>query len=258
MAEIIFVIQKIVLRLMFPVGLCLILGFFGLLFRRRRFFSTCLIILSFILLLLLSTPYVSLHMLKIIEDKAGSYANPQELVKRGVKYIVVLSGDYRMGRLTSGDHLGCSVIRLIEGARLFKAVPESKLVLTGGAIPGLSGDEVIAEQMKLVALDLGVPETAIIHEDKSWTTEDQARACKKIVGDHRFALVTSAYHLPRSMMMFRHAGLDPIPAPCDFLTKEIRADYSSLTPQAGGLMVSQIVFKETIAHQYYALKALFQ
>jgi uncharacterized SAM-binding protein YcdF (DUF218 family) len=240
---------------MFPVGLCLILGIGGLILWRRKTLSRVLLIFSMALLLILSIPYVSLHLVKTIENRAGDYADIEDLRSRGVKYVVVLSGDYRMGDLTAADHLNSSNIRLLEGIRLWKETPGSKLVMTGGAIPGLSGDEIIAEEMAGVAMMLGVPEESIILEDKSWTTEDQARACVKIVGDAPFVLVTSAFHLPRSVMMFKQEGLDPIRAPCDFITRTIPLNYGSLMPQAGGLSLSELFLKETIATYYYKFKA---
>jgi uncharacterized SAM-binding protein YcdF (DUF218 family) len=52
-------------------------------------------------------------------------------------------------------------------------------------------------------------------------------------------------------MMFKQEGLDPIRAPCDFITRTIPLNYGSLMPQAGGLSLSELFLKETIATYYY-------
>ncbi|MBX4373171.1 YdcF family protein, partial [Mycobacterium tuberculosis] len=57
----------------------------------------------------------------------------------------------------------------------------------------------------------------IIVLDRPKDTEEEALAVKRAIGDAPFLLVTSASHLPRAMIFFRHAGLDPLPAPANQL-----------------------------------------
>jgi uncharacterized SAM-binding protein YcdF (DUF218 family) len=251
----IFVIQKVVLRLLFPVGVSLLFGIMGLLMWRRRRWSFFLMAAGVVWLLVFSFPVTGLELIGSIEAKAGPYANPQQLLKKGVKFIVVLSGGFRDGNISVPDRLGCSVLRLMEGVRLWRSVPGARLVVTGGMTPGLSPDMSLAQALKDMAVGLGVPREAILMEDKSWTTRDQSMFIKPIVGKEPFALVTSAYHLPRSLLLFRLAGLDPIPAPCDFLAKKYYYDYETLVPQADGLLLSQIATKEYLATWWARLRA---
>jgi uncharacterized SAM-binding protein YcdF (DUF218 family) len=94
---------------------------------------------------------------------------------------------------------------------------------------------------------MGIPEKAITMESQSWRTEDQARLVAGIVGSAPFALVTSAYHMPRPVLIFRHFGLEPIPASCDFQARKICFDYSVVMPQAGALALSQTAMREYLA-----------
>lgn len=57
-----------------------------------------------------------------------------------------------------------------------------------------------------VAESLGVPRSDIIVLDRPKDTEEEALAVKRAIGDAPFLLVTSASHLPRAMIFFRHAG----------------------------------------------------
>ena len=50
-------------------------------------------------------------------------------------------------------------------------------------------------------------------------TEDESLAVRRIVGNEPFALVTSAWHMPRSVALFRHIGLGPLPCPADFTAR---------------------------------------
>jgi uncharacterized SAM-binding protein YcdF (DUF218 family) len=253
--EVVFITQKIVLRLLFPVSVSLLLGIAGLILWRRRALSFFLLLVSILWLLVMSIPLTGLWLLSPLESQAGNYADPKELANKGVKYIVVLSGGFRDGNLMPADKLDFSILRLIEGIRLWRGVPRSKLVLTGGAIPGLSHDKSIAQTFSDMARIMGVPADAIILEDKSWTTEDQARMVAPIVGKSAFALVTSAFHMRRSILNFQKVGLNPIPAPCDFLTKKILFHYGTLTPRPRGLELTEIATKEHVVAWWMLLRS---
>ncbi len=69
------------------------------------------------------------------------------------------------------------------------------------------------EIMSRVAMDLGPDPRDIEVESRSKDTADQARVIKSFVGNYPFILVTSASHMPRSMALFKKAGLKPMPAP---------------------------------------------
>lgn len=257
MEEIIFVTQKVILRLLFPVCVVLFFGLCSLVLWRRRALSFLCMFIAVATLLVLSFPLTGLKLIDSIETKAGDYADPKTLVSRGARFIVVLSADFRDGDLTTADRLGSSLTRLMEGIRLWRQLPGAKLVVTGGQTPGLSHDMSIAQALSDMAVEMGVPKEAIVVEDKSWTTADQARLIKPLVGNEPFALVTSAYHLPRSLMLFRQQGMDPMPAPCDFHARKVYLGYETLVPQAGGLRLSQMAAKEYLATWWQRLRVLF-
>lgn len=255
MEEITFVTQKIILRVLFPVGVTLLLCIIGLACWRRRIWSFFLVCSGIVTLFALSFPLIGYRLIDTIESQVPTYAQPGDLVRKGVRHVVVLSAGFREGDLTPADRLGSSVLRLIEGVRLWKAIPDARLVVTGGKTPGICYESSIADGLAQMAMHMGVPRGAIVLEDKSWTTEDQARLVKPIVGKAPFALVSSAWHLPRSLLLFRLEGLQPVAAPCDFLAKRVYVDYETLLPQAYGLLLSQIAAKEYLALWWYLLKA---
>ena len=103
MEQIAFVVQKIILRLLFPVSIALLLGITALIFRRRSTLSLWLVYACVLWLLVASFPITGLILIRSIESGAGDYANPEDLSRDGVKYVVVLSGGFRQGPLTSGE-----------------------------------------------------------------------------------------------------------------------------------------------------------
>ncbi len=60
---------------------------------------------------------------------------------------------------------------------------------------------------------------------------------KEIVGKDKFILVTSASHMPRAIGLFRKYGMDPIPAPTDYMVKEREGGLTPRVffPSAGSL-----------------------
>lgn len=106
--------------------------------------------------------------------------------------IVVLGGDSSGGRLE-------------RGVELFRRGIAPRLVLSGGQVyPGATW----AGLMRQHALSLGVPAEAIIVQDASATTaEDAAFSARALraAGASSAVVVTSSWHSRRAMRLFRRA-----------------------------------------------------
>ncbi|MFH0821811.1 MAG: hypothetical protein V2B18_03605 [Pseudomonadota bacterium] len=107
MQEIPFVLQNVVLRLAWPVPVCLFLLFMGLVLRRRPGLSLCFVIAGAGWLFVTALPVTGLKLTAALETMAGGYASPAALTARGVRHVVVLSGGYRQGDLTRPIIWGC-------------------------------------------------------------------------------------------------------------------------------------------------------
>jgi uncharacterized SAM-binding protein YcdF (DUF218 family) len=131
-----------------------------------------------------------------------------------IKWVVVLgAGRFPDESLPPNLQLDpLSLARLVEGLRIHRGLPRSKLVVSGGRSGSVLSQ---AEIMAKVAEQMGVDPKDIVLEGGSFDTDDEARLVKEIVGDDRFILVTSALHLPRSMALFEKRGMKPVPAPAD-------------------------------------------
>lgn len=135
-----------------------------------------------------------------------------------IRFIVVLAGGHvpDPGISITSRFSYDGLVRLVEGLWQYKKNPGSKLVLSGGPGPGFLTD---AEIMAELALDLGVPGVDILQESKSLDTFDQAKFLMNIVHKERFLLVTSAYHMPRAMSLFKKLGMSPLPVPTGYIVK---------------------------------------
>ncbi|MFH1034775.1 MAG: ElyC/SanA/YdcF family protein [Pseudomonadota bacterium] len=250
-----FILKKVISRLLFPVELVLGLGVLGLALMRwrpRSRWGPALLMGSWALFLLLSVPAVSHMLLAPLEEAAGDYAQPALLAAAGVEYVVVLGGGVRQGPLSVADRVhGDSALRLQEGLRLWKALPGSKLLLSGG---GFRQGVPVGRAMYDLARQLGVPAEALVLEDQSWDTEDEARLLAQRLGTRPFALVTSAYHMRRSLAFFRAHGLHPLAAPADFRTRGFKWDYDTIMPDTSSLHGAEIAFYEYLGWFWLHLK----
>ncbi|NVM23000.1 MAG: envelope biogenesis factor ElyC [Desulfobacterales bacterium] len=240
-----FLLKKIVAPLFFPIPLCievLLLGLFLLWFTRKQKTGKIVVSMGVVLLATLSYDAVSDALLKPLEYQHPPLMKLEDV--RDVKWVVVLGGGHTSDpKVSVTSQLSrSSMVRLVEGIRLHKLLPENRLVLSGGSafdpVPN-------AEVLSGLALAIGVDQQDVILESVSKDTRDEARLVKGIVGNDRFILVTSASHMPRSMALFQKLGMKPIPAPTDHSVKERQGMGPWMFfPNAGGLTKAERAFYE--------------
>ncbi|HAT8178530.1 TPA: hypothetical protein JA361_03435 [Legionella pneumophila] len=191
----------------FAIGICIFLLW-------RRLAPTVTRVLLFIVLIVLlamSTGWLPSYLTYQLESR---YSVVKQ-INPNVKWVVVLGGGQNTGEgMPANDLLtSASIKRLVEGVRLFRALPNAKLLLSGGGSTGEQGEALLlAELAKWFSID----SEKIVIETVSINTADQARELAAIVHDQPFYLVTSAIHMPRSMALCQQQGLHPIAAPTDF------------------------------------------
>lgn len=111
--------------------------------------------------------------------------------------------------------------RLLYAIELYRERKAPLVILSGGPPPFAPTLPPQADQMDLVLQTMGVPKLAILRESSSHNTYESARSVDVILRNrqiHRILLVTSAFHMPRAMKVFRTRGINVIAAPCDFFT----------------------------------------
>ena len=115
---------------------------------------------------------------------------------------------------------------------------------------GFEGITPVAEVMADTAVGWGVDHKNIVVEKEAADTKDHVTYVKKIVGEEPFILVTSASHMPRAMALFRKHGMEPIPAPTDYMVKEREGGLTPgvFFPGAGSLEKA-----ERAVHEYLGL-----
>lgn len=257
MEEIGFLIKKIISIFVYPMGfatLLFLMAVLALLLRKSRWIATGLVTLAVLIIVIFSLKITSHHLVKSLENAAGSFQTPSQLEKQGVRYIVVLGGAIVEGGLPAAESWGSNILRVMEGIRLSRGVKNSRLVLCGSAIPGRYSHR---GAMLELPMEMGLPGDSVIVFRTAYDTDEGSRELARFVENEPFGLVTSAIHMPRAMKMFRRFGANPIPCPCDFKALKDTRFYDEFLPHSGNLYLSTLAIHECIGMVWMDVKALF-
>jgi len=199
--DILFIIKKIISSFIMPLPIGIILAILALFFLYKNSYKQAKVFLSIsiIWISLFSYAPFSNMLLYPLEN-----AYPKlKIVPLDIKYIVFLGGDQQ--------NRGWEVLRL------HNILPNSTIITSGYA-----GRGDIPEAIKTAKIleNIGINKNNIIIHPKPKDTKQEALKIKEILKDEKFILVTSAYHMPRAMILFKSVGLDPIAAPTDYLIKD--------------------------------------
>ena len=239
-----FIFKKLISEIMSPVSLSLLMsliGFFLLWFTKRQRSGKVFMSIGLLLILLFGYGIIPNYLLRPLERKYDPYCTQHSIKSSSfnaghpVKFVLVLGGGHISDpQLPITGQIGEeSLVRLVEGVRIYKNRSNVKLILSGGkGFDQIPNAQILAH----IAKELGVDENDIILESESKDTKDEAKLLKPIVKNDHFILVTSASHMPRSIAMFKKLGMNPIPAPTGHLVKSRQGLSPGLFfPDAGNL-----------------------
>ena len=238
----------------YPLNLSLFVAFFGLLvwLLRWKRIGFGLVFLALSWLYICSTAQFSYLLMGILErDYPAKTMAEIEHADAIVLLGGALRGDSRKGILPDMNQYAD---RLVHAVALYKAGKADYLLLTGGAAPGSRSE---AHLMRDVMLVMGVPAEAMILEDESADTHENAVKSAKTLSDlnvNRILLVTSAFHMPRAVPLFRNQGLYVIPAPTDFGQVILDSTLPGGIPGIKNLVRTTDALHEIVGYQVYRMR----
>lgn len=138
--------------------------------------------------------------------------------------VIVLGGSVSVGVSADRDMalVNESAERLFELMRLADLYPQARIVFTGGYGALGRGPSTEAEVTRRLLGETGFDTARITFEDRSRNTAENAAFTRDLVSPRdgeTWLLVTSAYHMPRAMGVFRRAGFDVTAWPTDYRTR---------------------------------------
>ncbi len=243
-----FTLSKILWFLAQPTTLVFVLLLLALLlnFRRKRVLQG--LCLGLAVLILGFSAYTSLGYVAMVplEQRFERPAPPAS-----VTGIIVLGGgmDTEINAIRLGYELNRSGDRFVEALRLARLYPEAKILISGGSGALFPEGDTEAAAGPRFFRELGVDPSRIIEEDGSRNTDENVRLTKELVkprpGD-TWLLVTSAYHMPRSVGIFRKAEFPVVPWPTDYFTSGKDTFGLRLDQPAEGVSVTTRAMREWI------------
>lgn len=248
-----FLLKKILGVLLMPLPMATIGVLLSLILFRKKKKKTARAVMSISLLatFLLSLPAISYQIGAPLERAYPQYDGTPVV-------FVAVHGGYHSSdsaKPITSWLSSISMVRLMEGIRIYQLNPGSKLLLSG-----YSGQDKIsqAETMARVAESFGVPRSDMVLEPKTKDTEEEAIAWSKYVKGAAFAVVTSAIHMPRTMMWYQEYGAMPIPAPTEYkYGGDGEIDWWGLIPSARALRSSESAWYEYLGVVWAHIKKSF-
>ncbi len=186
-------------------------------------------------------------LLRVLENRFPSAALGDEAPTG----IIVLGGavDQVIGAARGQVAITNAATRITEAVVLARRYPGARIVYSGGsnALVAEIGSE--AADAKRLWVSMGVDPSRITLEDRSRNTVENAEFSRDLLQPktgQRWLLVTSAYHMPRAMGLFRAAGFPVEPVPVDYRTTDTWRDFEPNRDVGVGLARFDMVTREWI------------
>ena len=227
-----FYSSKLIWLIFSPDSLLLILIIFSLVllyFGKTQSAKITLSITSLLLIIIALLP-IGEWLLYPLESRFQTNPNLPEKIDG----IIVLSGaeNAELSSIWKQVELNAAVERDLAFVRLAKRYPNSKLIFTGGSGSLTKQEFKGADIAEKLFKQLGVNTTKIIFERDSRNTYENIIFSKNIIKPNKndnWILITTGWHMPRSIGISCKSGWSVIPYPVDHQTKKddlLRIDFN--------------------------------
>lgn len=173
---------------------------------------------------------------------------------------IVLGGMGRVDERQNRFDFTCSGDRLFQTLALYHKNRVSKICITGGSGSLQHPNHREASYVKAYLKTIAVPDSNIIIENNSKNTYENAVFTKHILDSMQFKgsilLVTSSFHMRRSLAIFKKAGYQNI---TPFVTNKFTGDRKfeldyCVIPNAEAVTTFNLIIHEIVGYATYKLK----
>ena len=210
-----FTFSKIFWLLAAPLNALLLITAFGLILRfwKRKLANRILIITAWTFVILGGLP-VGYNLMVFLERQ---YDVPAEMPKK-VDGIIVLGGAFNsyLSEKTGKVAVNSNISRMTTFIELSRQYSNAKKVFSGGSGNILRPDRVESDDAKDFLSDMGFISDDFIYEPLSKNTYENAAFSKELLKPKEgetWIVITSAFHIPRTVAVFNQLEWDIIPYP---------------------------------------------
>ena len=250
-----FVLSKTLGLLLLPTNFLIGVGVIGAILLVTRFASLGrkLVISAVLLLVICGLSPLGNYLLYPLESRfppwdASRGGPPDGIIILGASIEADLSAAHGTPVVRSAPD------RIITAAALAHRYPNARVVFSGGSANLIANDTREADFASAIFESLGISRSRLIMERASRNTQENAQFSKALVAPkdgERWLLVTSAFHMPRSIGLFRKAGFAVEAYPVDWRVGG-RGDLMSLSNIIlDGLGRTEIAVREWIGLMAY-------
>ncbi len=237
--------------------LCISLFFIGMAFFakvqcRRRLY----LLIGFLTLVITSNQFLVTQAFNFWEFKPKSTTDLVGTYDVGV----VLTGGMINWSTLKTDHVGMgnSGDRFVQAFTLYKNQKIRKILISGASPRKLAqigrGE---GKEAKKFLVAWGVPEEDIILEEAARNTRENAFYTEKILSDQfpgqRYLLLTSSFHMKRSLACFEKVGLNIDTYPVDFYGGDYTFKWDFWIPEPDAIASFNLVWREWVGFWVYKL-----
>lgn len=207
---------------------------------KKRFFW-----IAFSLLLFFSNDFIANEAMRAWEGKPTLYASMNKVYDWGIVLTGVTANDRQPADRVYFHH---GADRVLHAVQLYKKGIVKKILISGGSGALIVKNRPEADEIREVMLMAGVAATDILIERDSRNTHESAVKTKLILEKQpggNYLLVTSGFHMRRSVGCFKKAGLQVDSFRADFYAhpRYVTPDVL-LVPRADAIGLWQKMFKE--------------
>lgn len=198
-----------------------------------------------------------------VVDELGRWweSYPVPVIKQPSEIGIVLGGIGRIDPTEKRIEFVNSADRLLKATELYHQKKIKKILITGGSGSLLHPEDREAIYIYQYLKNIQIPDTDIIIENDSKNTYENALFSKKILDSlhikkNNVVLITSAYHMRRSIAVFEKQGFkDIIPYPAERLSgpRKFELDHC-LLPHPDAMTTLYKYIHEWIGFLIYKLK----
>jgi uncharacterized SAM-binding protein YcdF (DUF218 family) len=238
-----FILSKLLLFLILPLSWVIASLVAAFIVRKphlkRRFFT-----ISAMLLLVFSNPFLFNRFAYCWDIQ------PVPLKKTGSYSCVIVLGGFSGSDAKGNGFFNSSADRFIQGLKLIITGKASHILISGGNGKLIEGNFRESTWVKTQLQLLKVADSCIIVEDKSRNTLENAAFSKVLLNEKHlqppYLLVTSAFHMRRSLGIFKKEKLEVIPYPCNYLAGNESISPGEFIPDSFPLYGWNFYIKEVI------------